>query len=124
AERLALVRREQYQLRNYLLQRGDLRCGICGREMPPRYIHAAHIKKRSDATESERKDIENITTWAYTLGCDQAVECGDISIMPDGTIALSSTYTQFLGQTFSNLEWYIDTEFDDEHGLCRVYLNI
>jgi len=112
AERLALVRREQYQLRNYLLQRGDLRCGICGREMPPRYLHAAHIKKRSDATESERKDIENITMWACTLGCDQAFECGDISIMPDGTIALSSTDPQFLDQTFGHLEGQIAPAFN------------
>src|SRR5699024_541936 len=99
AECLAQVRREQYQLRKYLLHRGDLRCGICGREMPARYLHAAHIKKRSEATERERQDIENIVMWACTLGCDQAFECGDISIAPDGTIALSSSDRIFLEQT-------------------------
>lgn len=104
AERLALVRREQYQLRKYLLQRGELRCGICGREMPARYLHAAHIKKRSAATERERKDLENIVMWACTLGCDQAFECGDICITPDGTIVLSSSDRAFLEQTFGRLE--------------------
>lgn len=103
-ERLALVRREQYQLRKYLLQSGELRCGICGREMPARYLHAAHIKKRSEATERERKDIENIVMWACTLGCDQAFECGDIFLTPDGTIALSSSDPVFLNQAFGHLE--------------------
>lgn len=103
-ERLALMRREQYQLRKYLLQSGELRCGICGREMPARYLHAAHIKKRSEATERERKDIENIAMWACTLGCDQAFECGDIFITPDGTIALSSSDPVFLEKTFGHLE--------------------
>lgn len=103
-ERLALARREQYQLRKYLLQNKELRCGICGREMPARYLHAAHIKKRSAATESERKDLENIVMWACTLGCDQAFECGDISITPNGRIALSLSESVFLKQIFGHLE--------------------
>src|SRR5699024_9556049 len=91
AERLALVRREQYQLRNYLLQRGDLRCGICGREMPPRYLHAAHIKKRSDATESERKDIENITMWHAPWG---AIKLLSVETFPSCQTALSPCHQQ------------------------------
>lgn len=103
-ERLALARREQYQLRKYLLQNRELRCGICGRELPARYLHAAHIKKRSAATERERKDLENIVMWACTLGCDQAFECGDLAITPEGTITLSSSDSVFLNQTFGHLE--------------------
>lgn len=103
-ERLALARREQYQLRKYLLQKRELRCGICGREMPARYLHAAHIKKRSTATERERKDLENIVMWACTLGRDQAFECGDLAITPEGTITLSSSDTVFLNQAFGHLE--------------------
>jgi len=115
AERLSLVRREQYHLRNYLLQRRELRCGICGQSMPARYLHAAHIKKRSDATEKERKDIENIAMWACTLGCDQAFECGDIYITPDGTIALSSSDRNFLVQTFGHLEGQEAPAFNTEN---------
>lgn len=114
-ERLALARREQYQLRKYLLQNRELRCGICGREMPARYLHAAHIKKRSEATESERKDIENIVMWACTLGCDQAFECGDILITPDGTIALSSSDPVFLSQIFGHLEGQKAPAFNTEN---------
>jgi hypothetical protein len=114
-ERLALARREQYQLRKYLLQNRELRCGICGRAMPARYLHAAHIKKRSEATESERKDIENIVMWACTLGCDQAFECGDIFITPDGTIALSSSNPVFLNQVFGHLEGQKAPAFNPEN---------
>src|SRR5699024_1223998 len=111
AERLALVRREHDQLRNYLLQRRDLRCGSGGRGMPPCHLHAAHIKKRSDAAESERNDIEHITLWACTLVCDQAFECGDIPLMPDGTIACSSSDPPSLDQTVGHLEGQIARAF-------------
>jgi len=83
--------------------------------MPARYLQAAHIKKRSEATESERKDFENIVMWACTLGCDQAFECGDIFITSDGTIALSSSDPVFLNQAFGHLEGQKAPAFNPEN---------
>ncbi|MCI2185060.1 hypothetical protein [Bifidobacterium tibiigranuli] len=96
-------RREQTQLRARLLhgeQTGI--CGICGRRLPSRYLHAAHIKPRAAATELERHD-PNIAMLDCVLGCDEAFECGDIQVDLQGHIMLSEPDNSFLQETFGTL---------------------
>lgn len=100
----AIARREQAALRKGLL--GDAqegKCGICGKIFPERYLHAAHIKKRADASTAERLD-PNIAMLACLFGCDQAFECGDLLVMGDGTIRLRDPGDPFLHEAFSFLE--------------------
>lgn len=100
---LVNARKEQSQLRAKLLQGStEAQCGICGRLVPARYLRAAHIKQRSKATESERKD-PNIAMLACSLGCDQGFECGDIIVDSQGTMSLSNHDSDFLRQQFGHL---------------------
>lgn len=100
---LVNARKEQPQLRARLLSGGDTgTCGICGRTMPSRYLRAAHIKQRSTASEAERHD-PNIAMLACVLGCDQAFECGDVTVDKNGVIALGNPADPFLQDTFGSL---------------------
>lgn len=97
-------RKEQSQLRaRLLLGRKTALCGICGRELPARYLRAAHIKKRSAASEKERRD-PNIVMLACVLGCDQAFEYGDIRVSADGTILVADPTDGFIQRTFGYLQ--------------------
>ena len=100
----AVARREQAWLRSILLDGAtEGECGICGKVFPERYLHAAHIKKRSDASEKERRD-PNIGMLACLFGCDQAFECGDVLVLGDGAIRLGDPDDPFLKETFGFLE--------------------
>lgn len=97
------ARKEQSQLRAKLLKGStEAQCGICGRTVPARYLHAAHIKQRSQATERERRD-PNIAMLACSLGCDQGFECGDIIVDSKGIISLRDPSSQFLTDQFGYL---------------------
>lgn len=96
-------RKEQAQLRRRLLRgRENAICGICGRNVPAHYLHATHIKKRSEANERERRD-PNIAMLTCGLGCNQAFVSGDIRVKADGTIGLAYPTSEFVKQTFGYL---------------------
>ena len=98
------TRKEQAWLRRILLDGADqAECGICGRTFPARYLHAAHIKKRADASDAERMD-ENIAMLACLFGCDAAFECGDILVTAGGMIRLGDPEDPFLKETFGHLQ--------------------
>ncbi|MFE4174194.1 hypothetical protein ACFRR7_19450 [Streptomyces sp. NPDC056909] len=82
-----LVRREQQKLRRALIRgRATTTCGFCGRTLPSRFIRAAHIKRRSQASRQERLNVSNIIP-ACLIGCDELFEHGYIYVTTDGTIA-------------------------------------
>jgi hypothetical protein len=84
---LRAVRREQKTLRWALgLGIGSSQCAICGRTLPSHLLVAAHIKKRSECTESERIDIPSVAFVACTLGCDTLYEHGYISVDVKGRV--------------------------------------
>ncbi|MQS13381.1 hypothetical protein F7Q99_14125 [Streptomyces kaniharaensis] len=86
AVRVGSARREQPQLRRWLLNnRVDARCALCGETYPAAYLRAAHIKRRAEAAEGERRDLA-IGMLACTFGCDQMFELGDIFVDADGVI--------------------------------------
>jgi hypothetical protein len=64
-------------------------CAICGHLRPISLMRAAHIKKRSECSRSERLDIPYIGMPACLLNCDSLFEEGYISADSDGTILIS-----------------------------------
>ncbi|WP_417439640.1 hypothetical protein [Idiomarina abyssalis] len=94
-------RREQYQLRNYLVTNSDLieigedskacKCLICNRYFPVNLLIAAHVKRRADCTPDEKRDFENIA-MLQCGGCDQLFEKGYIVIDDEGTVTRNERY--------------------------------
>ncbi|MGJ6969536.1 hypothetical protein ACSDR0_47400 [Streptosporangium sp. G11] len=86
AVRAATQRREQGKLRRYLLgHRTSAACSLCGRTLPVSYLHVAHIKRREDADEAERRDPA-IVMLACVLGCDALFERGEVYVDEHGMI--------------------------------------
>ncbi|MER7955180.1 hypothetical protein [Streptomyces sp. NPDC096030] len=84
-----LVRREQSKLRKKMLNGAEtFTCALCGRHLPVRFIRAAHIKRRSQATREERLQMANIMP-ACLLGCDELFEHGYIHVTATGHVAVS-----------------------------------
>jgi hypothetical protein len=103
---VGLRRREQGYLRRMLLDGFDRHeCAICGRMLPGEFLIAAHIKKRSQCTPSERKDAKNIVMAACVFGCDSLFESGWIGVDNTGKI-----------RTFSANEAEVDGILDSLKG--------
>ncbi|GAA0818816.1 hypothetical protein ACFQVD_30355 [Streptosporangium amethystogenes subsp. fukuiense] len=84
--RVATQRREQGKLRRYLLgHRTSADCNLCGRTLPVSYLHVAHIKRREDADDAERRDPANVMI-ACVLGCDALFEQGEVYVDEHGVI--------------------------------------
>ncbi|MFI9056964.1 hypothetical protein ACIGXQ_20940 [Streptomyces anulatus] len=84
-----LVRREQSKLRKKMLDGADtFTCALCARHLPVRFIRAAHIKRRSQASREERLQLSNIMP-ACLLGCDELFEHGYIHVTDTGHVAVS-----------------------------------
>ncbi|MFC1779441.1 HNH endonuclease [Thermodesulfobacteriota bacterium] len=68
------ARVEQGWLRDVLMGGKETgRCCICGKELPIQFLVAAHIKKRSECTESEKRDVRVVAPMCK-LGCDELFE--------------------------------------------------
>jgi hypothetical protein len=79
---------EQRHLRRFVFQDNDIaQCWICHRMVPNAgaYIWCAHIKKRSEATEIERRD-GHIVAGMCKFGCDALYEQGDIVVDETGVV--------------------------------------
>jgi len=79
-ETIARRRTEQYILRNYLTKNKDIcECAICQKVYPIKFLATAHIKKRKDCSEEEKRDL-NVVMPACHFGCDKVYEEGYIYI--------------------------------------------
>lgn len=79
-ETISRRRTEQYILRNYLTKNKDnCQCAICQKDYPIKFLATAHIKKRKDCTEEEKRDL-NVVMPACHFGCDKVYEEGYIYI--------------------------------------------
>jgi hypothetical protein len=85
-----LFRREQQALRRRLEEIGGGQCALCGRALTSEWLRAAHIKRRSQCTEDERRDFDNVGMLACSLGCDNAFEYGFVTVDNTGTLEISS----------------------------------
>jgi hypothetical protein len=87
----AVQRIEQSALREHLLQgRKSGECLLCGRTFHAHFLVAAHIKKRSECTDSQKRDLHNIGMLNCKFGCDELYERGYVSVNGSGKIAKSS----------------------------------
>ncbi len=90
----AKSRTEQSYLRNYLFKgKRDSNCGICGKEYPVDFLIAAHIKKRADCTEEERRDYQHIIMPMCKFGCDDLYEKGYIVVEEGKVMANLNKYS-------------------------------
>lgn len=75
-----LRRKEQHILRDTVLgERTTERCSICGNVYPVELLVAAHIKKRSECSDSEKRDVANVIPMCK-FGCDDLFERGFVSV--------------------------------------------
>jgi len=84
-------RTEQGIARKQLLRNKQIApCRLCGRQMSKDFLVAAHIKKRSRCTDSEKRDLANVTMLCCRFGCDELYERGFLGVEKDGSILISS----------------------------------
>ena len=63
----------------------EIRCDLCGKTYPARFVRAAHIKRRADCTLDEKRDLHNVMA-ACVFGCDELFEHGYIGVGSNGHI--------------------------------------
>ncbi|MFD9704181.1 hypothetical protein [Lentzea sp. NPDC059081] len=78
------VRKEQRWLKSKAFGNAELvECELCGEMQPQRLIWAAHIKRRADCSEEERRRWRNNIIAACKLGCDDLFEHGYVYVGED-----------------------------------------
>ena len=88
-ETITRRRTEQHFLRKYLFKNKDSgACGVCNKDYPVKLLATAHIKKRSDCTDLEKRDF-NVVMPACHLGCDKLYELGYL-IVDSGVVKENS----------------------------------
>jgi len=92
-ESTSIARLEQSALRRILLDsklKGN--CCICGESYPANLLVAAHIKKRSACSHSEKIDVQNVAALMCKFGCDDLYEKGYVGVK-DGEVVRINTNT-------------------------------
>jgi hypothetical protein len=80
-------RKEQSRGRKRLLKgRAEGYCQLCGKKMLAEFLIAAHIKRRTDCTDEEKRDLDGVMMLACKFGCDYLFEVGFITV--DETLKL------------------------------------
>jgi len=85
----AARRVEQSYLRRTLFSSPTAPCDLCGREFETEFLVAAHIKKRAECSDPERRDVAHIVMSACRFGCDELFERGYISVGDGGRLIMS-----------------------------------
>lgn len=74
-------RKEQSKARKYLLKGKSVgSCQLCGLLMNSDFLIAAHIKRRSECQDNEKRDINGVVMLACKFGCDYLFEVGYIGV--------------------------------------------
>lgn len=95
------IRTEQAQLRSLLAgNRTSANCALCGHTYPMEFLVAAHIKKRSECTDEERRDLHHVAMLSCTFGCDALYESGWITVDYHGHIQATPPTTDTPEGTF------------------------
>lgn len=108
-------RLEQGYLKSRLFGKKTLGiCGICHQEFPVSFLVAAHIKKRSKCTLTERTD-PNVVMPMCKFGCDDLFEKGYIAVKDGKVISLEKPMISEVVET------YLDRLVDEP---CHYYNNM
>lgn len=83
------LRVEQSYLRRALFKGSTALCDLCGRVFEGEFLVAAHIKKRADCDDQEKRDVAHVVMSACRFGCDELYERGYIAVGDDGQFILS-----------------------------------
>lgn len=87
ARREVLVRTEQHFLRRHLFGADGVgACGLCGRQFPASLLVAAHVKRRADCSDVERRDYASNVVPMCVFGCDALFERGILAVDGRGQI--------------------------------------
>jgi hypothetical protein len=84
-------RAEQRILRKYIFKGADHgKCAICGTEFPIGLLVAAHVKRRCECTDEEKRDIIGNIVPMCRFGCDELFERMYITVEKGGNIVPGS----------------------------------
>ena len=83
------LRVEQSYLRKALFKGPTAPCDLCGRVFEVEFLVAAHIKKRADCDDQEKRDVAHVVMSACRFGCDELYERGYIAVGDDGQVIFS-----------------------------------
>lgn len=109
-EVISVQRTEQNFLRNFLFtQKSVHQCVICKKEYPIQFLVAAHIKRRAECSDEERRDYKNIVVPMCKFGCDELYERGYIFVDQEGHIQKNAQ--KLLN---NSVEEYIDTFLENK----------
>lgn len=74
-------RKEQAKARKRLLGgKATGECYLCGQQLSSEFLIAAHIKRRSECTDAEKRDLDGVMMLACKFGCDYLFEVGYLAI--------------------------------------------
>jgi hypothetical protein len=95
-------RKEQAKGRKRLLRGRTVGiCMICGNQMSAEFLIAAHIKRRSECTDEEKRDLDGVMMLACKFGCDYLYEAGFLSI-EGSKIKVSDNLTDLIGVKYAS----------------------
>lgn len=87
-------RKEQAKARKMLLNgRMEGVCQLCQRTVASEFLIAAHIKRRSECSDDEKRDVGSVMMLACKFGCDYLFEAGHVSVDQSGQIIISRKLT-------------------------------
>lgn len=119
------ARMEQPIFRGWLFKKKKYAtCGICHIKYPVAFLHAAHIKKRSECSHKERTTLDIVMPMCR-LGCDDLYERGYISVKDGKVVGLKqerttpalekakeavigNDCTHYNNQTMKYFEWHFE----------------
>jgi len=76
-------------------------CLLCGLEMNSDFLIAAHIKRRSECDDSEKRDLDGVLMLACKFGCDYLFEVGFISVK-SGKLVVSKSLMDKVALNYAN----------------------
>ncbi len=92
--RMTTSRKEQGVLRELLVEGTNAAdCALCGMTYPVEFLVAAHIKKRAECSEAEKRDIPANAMLACRFGCDELFERGFVGVAESGQILINTNMT-------------------------------
>jgi len=103
-------RKEQAMGRKRLLKgKPNGVCQLCNREMKSEFLIAAHIKRRSECDDSEKRDLDGVMMLACKFGCDYLFEVGLISVNR-GRLVVSKALEDKVAKSY--LANFVDAEIN------------